>query len=177
MSLVHDLAESLVGDITPNSGVSKEEKYRREQVGVEARPPPLAHTRWLNQGLSPSTLDSGLSSFYGTHSFGFQEAVELLAKYLSGTNAAAAEELQTLWLEYEAGETAGMSTDGLGCSVKLCYSAPSYNIPCEHSHCCADAKVVKDLDKFDMVLQALEYEARYKGPGALGEFFKSVHGG
>ena len=34
MALVHDLAESLVGDITPNDGVSKEEKYRREAVRV-----------------------------------------------------------------------------------------------------------------------------------------------
>ena len=32
MALVHDLAESLVGDITPHDGVSKEEKYRRENV-------------------------------------------------------------------------------------------------------------------------------------------------
>ena len=32
MSLVHDLAESLVGDITPLDGVSKEDKYRMENV-------------------------------------------------------------------------------------------------------------------------------------------------
>lgn len=32
MALVHDLAESIVGDITPDDGVSKEEKYRRELV-------------------------------------------------------------------------------------------------------------------------------------------------
>lgn len=32
MALVHDLAESLVGDITPHDGVSKEEKYRLENV-------------------------------------------------------------------------------------------------------------------------------------------------
>ncbi len=32
MSLVHDLAESLVGDITPLDGVSKEDKYRMESV-------------------------------------------------------------------------------------------------------------------------------------------------
>lgn len=32
MALVHDLAESVVGDITPHQGVTKEEKYRRELV-------------------------------------------------------------------------------------------------------------------------------------------------
>lgn len=38
------------------------------------------------------------------------------------------------------------------------------------------AKFVKDLDKVDMALQALEYEARDKGAGTLEEFFRSVHG-
>lgn len=32
IGLVHDLAESLVGDITPFCGVSKEEKHRLENV-------------------------------------------------------------------------------------------------------------------------------------------------
>jgi 5'-deoxynucleotidase YfbR-like HD superfamily hydrolase len=30
--MVHDLAESVVGDITPHDGVSKEEKRRLEEV-------------------------------------------------------------------------------------------------------------------------------------------------
>ena len=32
MALVHDLAESIVGDITPSCGVSKDEKFKREKV-------------------------------------------------------------------------------------------------------------------------------------------------
>ena len=32
MALVHDLAESMVGDITPHDGVTKEDKYHRELV-------------------------------------------------------------------------------------------------------------------------------------------------
>ena len=32
MALIHDLAESIVGDITPQDGVTKEEKCRRELV-------------------------------------------------------------------------------------------------------------------------------------------------
>lgn len=35
MALVHDMAESLVGDITPMDGVSKEEKNRREASTME----------------------------------------------------------------------------------------------------------------------------------------------
>lgn len=34
LSLVHDLAESIVGDITPHDGVSPEEKHRREAAAI-----------------------------------------------------------------------------------------------------------------------------------------------
>jgi hypothetical protein len=36
MALVHDLAESLVGDITPDSGIAKAEKHRQEAVSFSA---------------------------------------------------------------------------------------------------------------------------------------------
>ena len=32
MALVHDLAEAIVGDLTPSCGVGKEEKYEQEKV-------------------------------------------------------------------------------------------------------------------------------------------------
>ena len=32
MSLVHDMAECIVGDITPSCPVDKEEKHKRERV-------------------------------------------------------------------------------------------------------------------------------------------------
>ncbi|MCJ1393070.1 hypothetical protein MMC18_005942 [Xylographa bjoerkii] len=35
MALIHDMAESLVGDITPVDGVSKDEKNRRETESME----------------------------------------------------------------------------------------------------------------------------------------------
>lgn len=35
MALVHDMAECIVGDITPSDNVSKEEKYRREQEAMK----------------------------------------------------------------------------------------------------------------------------------------------
>ena len=37
MALVHDLAECIVGDITPSCGVSKEDKFAREKVGEGGR--------------------------------------------------------------------------------------------------------------------------------------------
>ena len=33
MGLIHDLGESIVGDITPVDNVSEEEKHEREKVG------------------------------------------------------------------------------------------------------------------------------------------------
>lgn len=35
---------------------------------------------------------------------------------------------------------------------------------------------MKDLDKFDMILQAFEYETEQSRPGALEEFFRSTEG-
>lgn len=35
LALVHDLAESIVGDITPYCGVSKEEKRKREMDAMQ----------------------------------------------------------------------------------------------------------------------------------------------
>ncbi len=44
MALIHDLAESVVGDITPASGISSEEKFRREESVFKSvlKPLPLA---------------------------------------------------------------------------------------------------------------------------------------
>jgi putative hydrolase of HD superfamily len=34
LALVHDMAECIVGDITPYCGVSKDEKHAKERVSV-----------------------------------------------------------------------------------------------------------------------------------------------
>ena len=34
MALVHDMAECIVGDLTPHDNVSKEEKHSREKVST-----------------------------------------------------------------------------------------------------------------------------------------------
>ncbi|ESN90697.1 hypothetical protein HELRODRAFT_70944 [Helobdella robusta] len=100
LSLVHDLAESIVGDITPNCGVSIGNKYLMEKSA-------MAHIKTL---LPPKISD----------------------------------EIMDLWQEYEDQKT-------------------------------AEAKFVKDLDKFDMIFQAFEYE-KCQSNLSLQCFFDSTKG-
>ncbi|KAH9504428.1 HD domain-containing protein 2 [Bulinus truncatus] len=96
MALVHDMAESIVGDLTPWCGVSKEEKREREKEAT-------------------------------TH-------------ITSLVSEEAGKEMYQLWMEYEN------------------QSSP-------------EAKFVKDLDKFEMLVQAYEYENIQNKPKNLQEFF------
>ncbi|KAL1548912.1 5'-deoxynucleotidase HDDC2-like [Salvia divinorum] len=100
MAIVHDIAEAIVGDITPSDGVPKEEKSRREQ-----------------------------------------EALQKMCELLGGGERA--QEIKELWMEYEDNSS-------------------------------MEAKVVKDFDKVEMILQALEYETE-QGKD-LEEFFESTAG-
>lgn len=100
MAIVHDIAEAIVGDITPDDGVPKLEKSRRER-----------------------------------------EALDHMCKLLG--EGPRAKEIHELWLEYEENST-------------------------------LEAKVVKDFDKVEMILQALEYETE-QGKD-LDEFFQSTAG-
>ncbi|KAI8050269.1 HD domain-containing protein [Syncephalis plumigaleata] len=100
MALVHDLAEAIVGDITPHAGVSKEEKYQMEKDAMEQIRTLLGNTMQAN-------------------------------------------EICALWQEYEDATT-------------------------------SEALFVKDLDKYEMIVQALEYE---KAQGVvLDSFFNSTLG-
>ncbi|KAL9242234.1 hypothetical protein vseg_016254 [Gypsophila vaccaria] len=100
MAIVHDMAEAIVGDITPCDGVSKEEKYRREK-----------------------------------------EALDHMCNLLGGGSRA--QEIHDLWMEYEENSS-------------------------------LEAKIVKDFDKIEMILQASEYE-KEQGKD-LEEFFESTAG-
>ncbi|XP_050213731.1 uncharacterized protein LOC126665074 [Mercurialis annua] len=100
MAIIHDIAEAIVGDITPSDGVPKEEKSRIEG-----------------------------------------EALEHMCKLLGG--GIRAKEISQLWMEYEEN------------------SSP-------------EAKIVKDFDKVEMILQALEYENEQEKD--LDEFFQSTAG-
>ena len=44
MALVHDLAECIVGDITPSDGISKDDKHKQEKVSKHSSSP--VHERW-----------------------------------------------------------------------------------------------------------------------------------
>lgn len=100
IALVHDLAEAIVGDLTPFCGVEPDEKHRREQ-----------------------------------------EAMKTISELIGDKG----KHMYDLYIEYET------------------QSSP-------------EAKFVKDIDKFDMVLQAFEYEKRDKKPKFLQEFFDSTKG-
>ncbi|KAG0092991.1 HD domain-containing protein 2 [Podila epicladia] len=101
MAIVHDLAESLVGDITPYDGVSVDDKQTRERNAMYH----LCHELlgWSEQ----------------------------------------AQEISGLWEEYEAAST-------------------------------PEALLVKDFDKFEMIMQALEYEK--SEDTTLETFFASTKG-
>lgn len=100
IAIVHDIAEAIVGDITPSDGVPKAEKSRREQVALD-------------------------------------EMCEILGGGIR------ADEIQELWAEYENNSS-------------------------------IEASLVKDFDKVEMILQALEYEMAHGK--VLDEFFLSTAG-
>lgn len=104
IALVHDIAESLVGDITPFDPVSKEEKHRREWESIQ----------YLCN--------------------------ELVKPY----NPAAAQEIMDDWLAYEN------------------ISSP-------------EARYIKDIDKFEMLVQCFEYEKKYNGEKDLTQFWSAIN--
>ncbi|GAB0494278.1 hypothetical protein MMPV_005570 [Pyropia vietnamensis] len=116
LALVHDLAEALVGDITPHDGVSSEEKEQRERAAMVT--------------IRDEVLGGGAGG--GGSQRGGDPAGQAVGA-----------QLMTLWEEYEAGETPA-------------------------------AALVKDVDKYEMVVQAYEYE---KATGKdLSPFFDSTAG-
>ncbi|CAI4055930.1 hypothetical protein SKDZ_02G3480 [Saccharomyces kudriavzevii ZP591] len=103
IALVHDIAESLVGDITPVDPIGKEEKHRRE---------------W--------------------------ETIKYLCDVLvKPYNEITASEIMEDWLAYE-------------------------NVTS------LEARYVKDIDKYEMLVQCFEYERQYKGTKNFDDFFGAV---
>jgi putative hydrolase of HD superfamily len=96
--LVHDIGESIIGDITPRDQVDPAHKHQREELAVRDIAA-LLPTAW------------------------------------------AREELFNLYMEYESGTS-------------------------------AEAAIARDLDKYDMVFQAFEYEQNYKTD--LSTFFDTT---
>ncbi|KAM5567576.1 5'-deoxynucleotidase hdd1 [Rosa sericea] len=100
IAIVHDIAEAIVGDITPSDGVPKKEKSRMEEAALN----------------------------------------EMCVVLGGGMRA---EEIKELWAEYENNSS-------------------------------IEANLVKDFDKVEMILQALEYEMEHGK--VLDEFFISTAG-
>jgi putative hydrolase of HD superfamily len=100
MALVHDLAEAIIGDITPDDKVSKEKKFELEYGGIKT-----------------------------------------FIEQLKGSSFS--KDIESLWLEYEQGTT-------------------------------PEAILCKDIDKYEMIMQAFEYEKAGYGP--LQSFFDSTRG-
>lgn len=103
IALVHDIAEALVGDITPFDGVSKEEKHRREWETIQY----------------------------------------LCQEFIRPYNEIAAKEIMEHWLEYE-------------------------NISS------LEARYTKDIDKYEMLVQAFEYEREYGSKVDLNQFWSAM---
>lgn len=100
IALVHDIAESLVGDITPtDANIDKVEKNKREYKTI----------LYLSDVIRPYNEDFS-------------------------------KELVDLWLDYEEQR-------------------------------CFEAVITKDIDKYELLIQTLEYEKACKGEKNLNEFF------
>jgi len=99
IALIHDMAEALVGDITPIDNIAKHEKHQRELVSM----------RYI---------------------------CDQLLKPISET---VAKEFMELWEEYEE----GISNEAI---------------------------FVKDVDRFELVIQTIEYERKYDAQKDLKEF-------
>mmetsp|Transcript_35483 Transcript_35483/g.85862 ORF Transcript_35483/g.85862 Transcript_35483/m.85862 type:complete len:652 (+) Transcript_35483:140-2095(+) len=116
MALVHDLAEAVVGDITPHCGVTDQDKHSQELAAITEM------TRKLCLGTSTESGTTDVSP----------QNTQLVG-----------EEILELWKEYEEGIT-------------------------------PESNLVKDMDKLEMTLQALEYENDGKNEKSLDGFFDST---
>ncbi|OEL28160.1 HD domain-containing protein C4G3.17 [Dichanthelium oligosanthes] len=134
MAIVHDIAEAIVGDITPSDNVPKEEKSRMEKEALD-------HMCELLGGGSRGEYQNMQKSLSGS-AFG-RNSSSYKIKNVSVEARLRTQEIRELWMEYE--ENASL-----------------------------EAKVVKDFDKIEMILQAMEYE-KEQGQD-LEEFFQSTAG-
>ncbi len=141
MSIVHDIAEAVCGDIPPTavSGVSKSEKHKLE---VKA----------MRDLCDTLTARSDTNTFTNTNA----SAAADTKTNTSGTDTATAgtahlhtmrDSIERLWMEYEDGASETAT---------------------------AEAALIKDIDKFEMILTAYEYERDQKR--YLPSFYHSVSG-
>ncbi|KAF8416150.1 hypothetical protein EV426DRAFT_712667 [Tirmania nivea] len=124
MAVVHDMAESLVGDITPVDGVAKSIFPTHPLYDYEFN-------------LCCASDEK--------HSRELQTMKYLTQTLLTPSNPQIADEIMSLWEEYEDGST-------------------------------REAIFVKDVDKFELLCQAVEYEKKCEGQKDLSEFLWVANG-
>lgn len=111
-------------------------------------------------------VDRAQANVYGCAGPRVQAAMrDIRDRLLGGSNAG--QELYGLWREYEDNATPGMPSPWQSCA---------YTLPYTFTLILSEARFVKDLDKFDMVLQAYEYEQDEGRAGDLESFFASTRG-
>ncbi|KAL9043319.1 MAG: hypothetical protein Q9214_003491 [Letrouitia sp. 1 TL-2023] len=152
LALVHDMGESLVGDITPMDRVSKPEKHRREAEAIGFLTTGIRRHHQSNsvEEVSRGVEVDGVEDSSAQHSpSGANNGPSLpLSHGLLGPETgceAAGEMLRSAWDEYEADKT-------------------------------LEAHFVHDVDKLELVLQMMEYERRGNGKVDLGEFVRVAEG-
>jgi 5'-deoxynucleotidase YfbR-like HD superfamily hydrolase len=122
MALVHDLAESIVGDITPHDRVSDQDKHEREKVD--------AHEKLERAGTALSVWADGHDIHLRACSWRCIECRRAVCAL------------------------------GRVRARRVCRGA-SRAVHRASSHCAhrfEQARVVKQMDKLDMIVQAWEYE-------------------
>lgn len=116
LALVHDLAESIVGDITPHDNIPEDVKHQREDEAMKE-------------------ITSHIGKF----------CIWSLRLFLMNFEGTAGLQIYNLYKEYEAKET-------------------------------PEAKFIKDLDRFDLLFTAAEYEKRDNTPLKCQEYFDNLEG-
>jgi putative hydrolases of HD superfamily len=106
MCLIHDMAEAMIGDVTPLAKMSKEEKFQREQTAI-THLDKLILQSWSADDLVTKNLRLPPLSAIRCHL-----------------------DIASIWLAYEQKDT-------------------------------KEACLVKDLDRFDLILQAYQYECAF----------------
>ncbi|KAJ8578305.1 hypothetical protein ON010_g906 [Phytophthora cinnamomi] len=155
MAIVHDLAESLVGDITPHDGEWVSALVRTgEGVGFVVDEGCVLCWHWLTLGVAEEdkhrmekVREGGL----------FREALDEICSTLGDTPSAA--EIRALWNEYEAGSTEEAKIVKVCQPRQLCLppSVAFANVLCAPAPWLFTA-ALQDFDKFEMILQADDYE-------------------
>lgn len=166
LALVHDMAECIVGDIAPSDNVSKEEKHRREEASEPRVQQLIIRTKTVKVDHFCFFLRKRWDTWQTFCPRDSNRRFLLFGRYflwfyhLFATNLVWASCLSFL----------STLRQYLGFWKDLCHMQ-------EYEHQISpEARLVKQFDLLEMILQAHEYEELEGMPGRLQEFFDSTAG-